>query len=455
MKKRHIKVRMMALYVLVLLSINSNAHAEPLTAGVAIAGTESVLRSVIQKAENTGDYLAWKAGIEAKLVIDSWKEANSELLDDALDDLNETQSAFFRRLDTTVKHADVPGQIESLTRVTELLNQTVNDAIFWNQNTGVFRHFPSVIHPEITQNILVTIRGVNLDKNNPKIEFNGVSNPLPILDLKRQQVVFELPKGVLKHHNDSIKTVSGVLSYDKPKKFFEFGETKRIKLPIAFLLLPKKLGSYEVRVFNNSVEKQYKPKELVREFHYSSGALSTDCKSFPQNPGTDHFIDVDSIRVAPRWIEEKTIRLPLMNKKHTIPGHWQGEWGTNGSWSVKTKSKHGFAIEVCARRYARGPLGLDTKPGYKHVLIGWKEYKEIKKSTEEKIDSNTLTWSNEREVVVPDNSSSPIVEVTLFNVTGTKKILPHGSSKFLNIDWDGKKRLILKPKIPSDLAVGM
>lgn len=452
-KKPQLVVTLFILFFLIPFQA-TKVFAEPVTTALTLGGIVTILKDAIQKAENTGDYLAWRAGIEAKLVLDSWKVVNTHLLDKAFADLNQTQASFFRRLDSTIKQANVPGQIEQLTKITELLNQTVNDAVFWDNNTGIYRHYPSVIHPEIKHNLSVTIRGINLDKNNPTLEFQDETMEAKKVDVKRQQIIFEIPNSLIIHDEKKMLRLTGTLAYDLPKGIFEFGKAKRVRLPISFLLLPKKLGDYEVRAINVTINKEYLPNELTREFHYSSGSLGQDCKSFMQRPKEGYFIDTESIRVVPPWVPEQIIRLPPFMVALKIPAHHgRAVWGENGSWGYKDRTKHGISVEVCAARQNK-PIEL-YPPGYQHVIVGWKEYKEVPISNDITIKSGVLTWTNEIEIILPLGSKSPIVEASFFNINGTKKILPLGGVKFLKIDWDGKRRLILKPITPQDLTVNL
>lgn len=98
-----------------------------LTTSATISQIFSGLDQLISSAQDAGDYLTMRAAIEAKGVIETWKEANKELLDKAFSELSETQRQTFNNARQLTERAnqDVANRLETTQLLVNQANQLV------------------------------------------------------------------------------------------------------------------------------------------------------------------------------------------------------------------------------------------------------------------------------------------------------------------------------------------
>ena len=419
-----------------------------------IESIRSLITQAIAQATNRADYLTFKAATELKGVLDSWENANSKLLNQAFQSLDEQQQRFFRDADklATRLNDSATNQLETARQVAELANQTVSDVKFWDGKAAVFRTTPAVVHPAIPNEVILTVRGVSLDEANPRLRIAGRDVEFNRVGLLRQQAQFVIPKSALTF-SDSAKRLQLELVYSNPKD----GIWNRIRsareevvAPLPILLLPNRLGKAEIFTTNTESTRLSQMKE--REFHFSHSGNSEQCDIQQQQPSMDFLINVDSIapyeRPNPRAGE--TIR--LLGARIVLPPTLPSEWGRGGNWRIESKAPHGFAVRICAKRWY-GP-GLDSGPGFKHVYMRWEEFKIVSNDVAgaAPFASRQLSWTSDEAVTLPANTKAIRVRVELFN-GATKEATYSRLEEFFEIDYNSAtKQLVLRPRVPPELT---
>lgn len=447
------KARFLFAIFLNLMLLPTSAFPAILEAASTLATIESirsVINDSIDTASNRGDYLSFKAGTELKGVIDSWEKANSKLLTETFNKLDEQQQRFFRDADkiATRLKAAATDQLETTMQIGELVNQTIADIKFWDGKAAILRSSPVVIHPALAQEINITIRGISLDTANPRLRMTSTKQEFKRVDLKRQEVIFSMPKDIFTFHADKATRLQLEVIYDIPKDGFfniALGKKEEVVIPLSLMQLPAKLGDYRVSITTEEATRLSQFKE--REFSYSHGGNSESCDIQQQAPSNDFLINIDSIRPYARPNPDAGKQIKVFGATITMPSVLPAERGRGGSWRVESSSAHGFAIKLCAKRWY-GP-GVDSGPGFKHIYLRWEEYRDISHNASSFFKEGSLAWVSDESMTLPANTKSINVSIRTFNGL-TKEATYSRLEDFFEIDFNSAtKQLIIRPRIPS------
>jgi len=454
---------MRSLAVSVVLSISlvfpSLCHAvivETASTLVTIESIRQLINQAIDTATNRGDYLLFKAATELKGVVDSWEKANSRLIKQTFSQLDAQQQQFFRDSDKLATRLNdvATNQLETTRQIGELASQTVADIKFWDGKAAVLRSSPTVIHPAVSEEVLLSVRGVSLDSANPRLRNASTNEDYKRIDLKRQEVQFSIPRSTFEFLMVKPSRLQLELVYDNPMDGilnWILGKREEVVLPLSLLQLPQRLGEYTVSITTSTTTRLTQPKE--REFSYSHGGNSEACDIQQVGPSNDFLINVDSLAPFARANPEagKKIRLPLVGEI-TLPPKLPSEWGRNGSWRVESKAPQGFAIRLCAKRW-HGP-GIDSGPGNQHVYLKWEEYKEVTNDVQQAnpLKTGALLWTADENVALPPDTKAINVRITTFNGFSREATYSRFDD-FFEVDYNSAtKQLILRPRIPASLS---
>lgn len=448
---------MKSVILIVLLTVSwiplraSSAVLETATTFVTIESIKSLINGVIDTATNRGDYLLFKGATELKGVIDSWEKANSRLLTQVFVSLDAQQQRFIRDLDNLVVRLNdsAADQLETTRQIALLGNQTVNDAKFWSGKAAILYSSLSVVHPAMTQNISITIRGVSLDDANPRLHNPSTGQEFSRVTLNRQEATFELPKNAFTFNQEVPTRLQLEIIYTNPQDGFAgfFGAREEVALPLSLLQLPTKLAGYEVFVTTSQLTRHTQTK--YREFSFSSGDYTERCEIQQQEPSNDYVINVDTIAPTSRPHPQAGkffgfVQIPADLK---LPE----AWGRGGNWKFESKLPHGFAVKLCATRW-HGP-GLDSGPGDQHVYIRWEEYRDSAADTvpTTAYRAGVLGWNADEGFDLPPSTKAIRVRLQTFD----GKVHEATYSKpfeFVEIDYNSStKQMVIRPKIPSTL----
>ena len=418
------------------------------------------INTTINNALDKGDYLTAKTGIEARMAIESWKAANKELLRDLSNKLTQQQQDFFSGIERSLQSVSEI-EIKTASDVEQALEQTqqiIADVKFWDGSPAVIRSTPLVIHPNVKQDFPLVIRGINLDGSNVQVLLGKNKLPLNRIGLEKQEARFLVPKEVFTHDEKKLTTLNGIIRLEKPPNRFLafFGKKAEYSdVQFSFVLLPKELGL--VTIVSSKVEPSRNSSGIkTREFHYSRGSLDWSCETSWQRPSNDFKIDIDSIGVHSRpgkklvggWLKNLCVPSGGKGAACSLPG----EWGESGKWRYVDKTELGFAVEVCAKRYFHGLLGTDTAPGYKHVIIEWKEYNDIDVEKKNPKIVEAIDWSTPIYKELPVETNKFYITAKLFNGK-TEADIETFKSDYVEVKWDkSTKQVLVKPKVPEELS---
>jgi hypothetical protein len=448
-----------------LLLTNSLGHGQgkEVLTGTVISQLLAQLDTVVSNALDKADYLVAKTGIEARLAIQSWRDSNLDLLDKAFTGLTDQQQQFFRNIDNSLEQLS---RLEKTTandveRTTESGSQIVADLRFWDGKPAITRSNPIVVHPSVSQDFVLTLRGINLLDADPQVVFQ--EGQLERVGLERQEARFRVPSSLFDFDEKKMSLKKGRITLKGPQGFWaRLARSARPEsgLDFSFILLPEQLGTVKVISSRKVTEQLYKPPlnigPNVREFHFSSGSIDWECQSAWQRPSEGYLIATNSVGVEVR--SGKRLGRGLL-KNLCVPAggvgaecQLPGEWGKAGRWRMLDNTPLGFAVEVCAKRYFHGVLGTKTGPGYKHVRIAWREHQKAEKLVPNEAVELPIGWRNPIHRKLNEQTSEVYIEVRLFNGLARGE-LGGWSSEFVKVTWDrNTKQLVIQPLVPDSLT---
>jgi hypothetical protein len=423
------------LMVAVLSAASLFAHPIPASAQIATGVVAGVLLKdlhnkadhVIQSAQNAGDFLIWRAAQQALAVIEAWKKANSSLIDQAFDRLDDTTRQIFLDIDRSLDKMDKERElaVADAQRLTLQWAQIVKSFPLANREAEMLTYSPRVIMPEGEQFIDVQIFGPKLANSNPKMSAGQSDLSLKFstetdgrTQLDRKVLVFEQQVSSRKILDLEFTQSKGLLN------------STTVKREIPIWLAPIELGSYTIAMTTNVDNPERSEVNLSVGARGKDRAEGRSVSLPPDLTSKGWEIDIDKV-VNPRagWIHDlggdhgtcsyvdrnsitKTSFVFVMELGHVNKGGSRRDAHQNCSLDVPI---------VRARSEARDLPALKGK-------LGWRDL----------------------EVVLPDKVASKRIEIKLFNgrshIIADKGTTPLG---LVSVDDRGRS-VIFKPKPPSD-----
>lgn len=438
------------------------AQAVDITGGVTTAvvyqGIMGELNATMQQAFSQGNYLVWNAAAQARVTIDRWGETNKELMDKAFSELSAQQQQLFRGTNDLVQELDA--KVDKLTdkanRIADQVQQIVSDVKFWDGTPALLRYGPTVLNAERKTKKIMTVRGISLNRSDPLLflTIDGNRVRLPRTSLTQQEASFEIPATLLVPDINSTKIITGEMqiTHTKPKYLGIFGsETIKTTSEVNVLLLPKFIGELTSLETFKTGDKRIYTDWKSREFHFSSGSIDEKCDVQVQAPVLDHKIDPDTIQI---W-ENRPNPHPLAGKNLgfiRMPATLPGVWGKAGNQRIESKSTEGFAVRVCAKRWACC-FPPDTGPGFQHVVYRWREFKTIKDTEKTAHPGAKIAWNQDTLLRVSPNSDGLIATISLFSGEQRVEIREKLDGKYYTVEFEPKTGAILiRPKVPAEMA---
>lgn len=217
--------------------------AEAAGTGVVLDKIRSELDSTIDQAQQSGEFLIWQAGVQARDMLDQWKETNADLLNVAFSKLDRQTRDVFSKMDALTQkvNEDVSHRLEEAQSLadTALLLPT---SMYFNGKVYVTRYSPRLLVPGGQMPRVFTINGANFAEANPVLMLkNGTS--LDRISLTATEVKFVLPPNVYDTRDGGIGTVAMKLTYTRnPTAIFR----KRVTKDLMLWALPPEFGTYSV-----------------------------------------------------------------------------------------------------------------------------------------------------------------------------------------------------------------
>lgn len=390
--------------------------------GVVIDQIADRLNQALDKATESGDFLAMRASQEALAVIDAFKKANQELLDDAFDRIGDERRAVLNGLRQTTDAIE-SGRIDTLQKLQETSDQMdrlVRDSTFKRQPV-VYRYRGSIVTPGETQDIRLSVSGYRLTTDRPHLLFRG--QRYPAIE-EGETLRFELPRGLFTADAAQLKSENATLVlYARYGGFLGFWQrTREERTNINLVTLPAQLGSVEVQ-YTEVATVQREQAFNRDDSHRRTGHGGWDCKPFAYSPtAADRRFDPDRSSVR------------------------QGSGNSHGRFENASVRDVGISFRLCARR----PIFADG-PGYRHAHV---RAVEVWQETEDRPHTETqpLNWTSDAVFQIPDRNNDLLITVTDF--TGTTRVVTAagGRGRYADVTYDPDSDAVLvRPTIPADL----
>ena len=404
---------------------------ETATVAASLQGIKGLITSAIDKAQNTGNYLLFKAGTELRSTIDTWERANSNLLNKAFRELNNSQRQFFANAEAlaTKINRDGQEQVEGIRQVAELINQTAQDVRIFDGSLGLFRYAPRIVYPGIKGDskgeLTFTVRGVNFDRADPQLVLPDGKHAKRIT-LLRQEAVFKVPATVFTFQPTDTSYATLSFTYLNPtpgvlggvQDFFS-GRKNRATTQIAVMQLPQVLGTFTLQ--SRTRETIRTVKDFERVFSWTG---RNESKVWNQGPHDNN------------W---RIIISSLQNR---------GEWGEAGKGcSVINNNEHGFSIEVRTGKVRKGfnPDG----PGYQNCRYTWQEFIDHEAIRDQPVQPGQLTWTADVPLVLPDRVAGYLMTFRTWH--GLERTTAATLVQNFYEIVEQNNTVILRPQIPNDL----
>lgn len=399
------------------------------TVGAATEIIKSQLSQMMEEAKGKGDYLIFRLGSQFLLLVDSWEQANTNLLNLAFKKLDKTQSDFFYNLDSTIKTAsrEVGKNLENSRQIVEQANQVLLDVKFWDGRPALWRYWPTSLAPDISptgDTVLLRIRGGNLANASPVIlDEHGPVTGQQVLKNTELEIEVSLPRALFTFDEMIGKVHKLSLSVTQPhSSFFRrvIGQTEQKTFPVSVHLLPRMLATYKVEstlAVTNPESNRYE-----REY-WASGRGGTHDRCQPPQDGWR--IDIASVREVRQWGNGGRV-------------HLRGERVTSTGFCVELSLDGG-----CGR--------FGTDPCNQHVVFAWNETRPKTTDSPGPMREGRVGWAAEEPI--PLNPNTTQFTVTIRDFTG-RTFLADGprSLEFLSVGYRADtKQLTLRPTIPPDL----
>jgi len=397
--------------------------AGSLATGAVVDQIADRLNEALDKATASGDFLAMRASQEALYVIDAFKKANQELLDDAFDRIGDERRALLNGLRETTRAIE-EGRIDTLQKLQDTgdqMDRLVRDSTFKRQPV-VYRYRGSIVTPGETQDIRLTVSGYRLTTDQPYLLFRG--QRYPAIE-EGDTLRFELPRNLFTADPARLKSETATLVlFARHGGFLGIGEkTREERTNINLVTLPGQLGSVDVQYTEIATVRREQP--FVREeSHRKSGYGGWDCRSFAHNPTrADRRFNPDRSSVR------------------------QGSGNSNGRLQDVSVRDSGISYRICARRRQ-----WDSGPGYRHAHVNAVE---VWNETENRPRAATqpLTWTTDAVFPIPEDNSGLLIKVTDF--TGVQRVVPASggdAGRYATVTYDPDSDAVLvRPKVPADL----
>lgn len=403
-----------------------------LTTSATISQIFSGLDQLISSAQDAGDYLTMRAAIEAKGVIETWKEANKELLDKAFSELSETQRQTFNNARQLTERAnqDVANRLETTQLLVNQANQLVESIPFSN-NTYVTRYSPRVKPAQSKNAVTLRVNGVNLDKADPVLALNQGSATRMVVG--PMEVLYTVPVTALQGDADKLAIVPLKLTYTAPKEGFWnqlVGAREAVERQLPIVTLPSNLGK-----FTFVVETEAQQKEVAI---WTAQQQKFEGKN-------KNVRKVATPKAGWRWDWEQGVAA----FKQVGGGGEAGSCnGVKESESTADGIVHSAHLDEI--KSVKGfPPEIKWGPGWQNCAVTGPIYRMVTVKAKLPAQAGLMTWTEDLRLPIPQDFKSLQLEVSTFD--GRKRIFTDtGADKFFDVIRGGSE-LIIRPRQPADL----
>ena len=397
---------------------------------VAVDKIEGALHNLIDHATDNADYILARASIEALAAIDAWKNANSELIDEAFGELNKSTQDLFNKANSLVANVDqvTSKQIAELNKVSININQAAESTIISGRRSYVLSQKPIVVPPETKGMVTIRLRGVNLDKAKPELFIKG--NKLESRLLGPTQVEFDVPVDSLINMQSKLTINKLVLKHRTRdgSNLLVFPKHKHVERTITLVTLPSLVGQYSIEI------NETKSKKETERFREDGGKFKGQNREVKK---------VIKPRAGWKWDLSK----PREEFKVVSTGGGEAARCQDVVWNGS--NEHGITIKArCDEIKQIDGLNVKWGPGYKHCGLEGPVYRIVE--YEQKSSKNgSLSWLKDIAIPLPEKLHSFRLRVTSFD--GRERVFTGDDlDKFYSIK-KSNAYVIITPKAPSDI----
>jgi hypothetical protein len=370
------------------------ANAGPIT-NFFLDGVEDKAENVMAKARAEGNALAWGVADAAKSVIDAWKDANKELLDDAFDGLEEQQRRLFNNMNETLTRLedDQTILVRNAERLTAEWSGVIKDIPFVDHDPEVMNYRPRVITPVGEGEVPLVVVGPKLGGASPAMEIgeeeiavgSSTDNELLARVLRKNLVFDETASKFMEHKLTFDRTVT---VWYKP---WTWGAKERVERQISIWLLPKQMASFEIV--------PTLPDELS-----TPGVYSTQVGG----RGKDAPYPV-AVPLAPIWIEQGYVYDTLAIAQNQFFSNAGGDNASCTGAKVDTITPKSFDFYMQMGHRSRG------RDGWVNCNLAIPLVKKVPSTKKGNPITGILNWTDDSLQTLPDKTQGYTVTLKMFD----------------------------------------
>jgi hypothetical protein len=405
--------------------------AESVAASVLIDRFGDVAGGLIDKGRDSGDFLVWRLGIQLQGVIDAWKKANSQLLNESFDKLDRSVQDFFRNIDSQVEKIRDEKNLtfEQVERLTGEWSGIISQTVIGSSDPSVQNYSPRVLVPDGGQSVSLVATGPNLAAANATVDIGSTHAVKPGAPLAHQ-VQFPLNRSDFAFPEDDSLTVSLTMKYQtrlfkwyNPATWFSRGRTTS-DLPI--VLLPKRLARYDVHT------------RVQVDLRESDTRIINLGKFQGRNSRIPRAV------AAPDSALGWRIDLTRRSEIHLVPGG--GDHGRCEGIEDSSITENGLTMFA---RVDNRDHWLGTRDAWVDCSISLPIYRMKSQEQDGPERSGELNWTKDETFELPPNLKSIHVNVATFDHR-SRMFTGAGFDRFFELKSEGGL-LIFRPRPPKDL----
>lgn len=347
--------------------------AEAAATGVVLDKIRNELDSTIDQAQQSGQFLIWQAGVQARDLLDQWKETNTELLNVAFSKLDQKTRDIFSKIEAQSKQLNMSAEyrLEDARQLTETAGLLVVGLPF-NGKVYTTRYSPRILIPGSGMPRVFTVSGINFSEANPVLAVkNGPT--LDRISLTATEAKFALPQSVYDARN-GVATVNMMLTHTRnTSAIFK----KRVSKDLVLWALPAEFGSYSATPTVATSDRSTKMVEIA------TGKVK----------GKDKNIEV-GISPPEGWYFD----LDRLDETASVRGDG-GEAGRCQNFPKNNQSKNGVRVQVRVDHINKWG---QKKDGWIRCIAKVPVYKDTAGKKDLDPITGKLTWNQDVRIAAPD-----------------------------------------------------
>ena len=404
-----------------------------LTVGQALSKLDETLNKAIENAGKEARQTVMVAGQQARLLLETFKQNNLDVLNVAADKLDVQRRHAFE--DIRVLVAEFSLNLNATADKMEDISKRIEVAI---------ANFPLTPDtPRLLKYKPVFYAGLNVgDQVTVLIDgsFLARGTPTLVLDAKEYKsqvqtdtnLTFLVPASVFRTNSTTVMYKSFKLTvYGERTSYVFWKQPYPVNCWLLIYALPERIGTYKVEVVKRGTARRTQAKSTPTIETYSASCDGRrDCHQVNAEP--DWLIDTQSIG----WAQE-----------HNDGGRFEG-------W--RNLSAAGFCADLSAEPHGhlKTPFGcVQGTIGHISGKVKYTEYKDVEADSREAfaLTGNRLVWGKDASHTMPDGTRGIIVTLKLFD---GREVVYDGptTGDVVGVEYNTQTRtLILKPKNPDSV----